>query len=192
MKKVLSIIVFLLCALSASALSYASPYKSTGRTGMYMTVSSHHRVSSSFARTPSYTMNSVNSVSSSVSRGAANNNFANTPQVRCMYTYASAICGGVTTSQTCSRVGARKGPALPDPELPDCGCYWYWDEEKGQFVCPNCDCELDPDMIGIADACDCDPCHCPIGDGWQVWLFMIAMAAAYGFVVKRRVKKDLL
>ena len=105
-------------------------------------------------------------------------------------TSAEYIRGGVTTytpGYGATTHGRRRADEQNPPSPSDHGycehCHYVWDPSAnsgdGGWVCSVCGCELE-------DGCDCadDPdgpgyCWCPIGDGWQVWLFMIALAGAY-------------
>ena len=117
-------------------------------------------------------------------------------------TCATNIRGGVTTKQTAAamtarasapqRFGAKKGGGGGEgggdiEDLPNCGCYWDYDEEAGTWKCTVCNCTITDDelMDGDIDHCGCDPCRCPITDGWQVWLFMGTLAAAYALYKRR-------
>lgn len=69
------------------------------------------------------------------------------------------------------------------------GCSECEYDENG--VCIHCGCTID--MVDVEGHCACVEesgyCWCPIGDGWQVWLFMAMLAAGYGcFVIRRREK----
>lgn len=105
------------------------------------------------------------------------------PQVACIRTTASAISGGVTTYDDGPRNGRVRKIHLPGT----CEhCDWEWDDEKDDYVCIYCGCEL-------MNGCECGDCHCPIGDGKDVWLFMAAIAAAYityKNVSKRQTKRQ--
>lgn len=88
-------------------------------------------------------------------------------------TSGAAMVGGVA-SPVLSHTPLTAG-ILP-PEL-DCHCV----DTNGDHICDNCDAPLDED-----DECSNNPCWCPIGDGWHVWLFMAAMAFAYAAFKKRK------
>lgn len=120
--------------------------------------------------------------------------------VRGIYTAASQVRGGVTTGTTYGRMNAPRrakmeGDPLPtpgedDPTLPNCGCHWV-DNGDGTYTCSICGYTWDE----LDECCHCQEeenggyCWCPIGDGWQVWLFMAMLAAGYGcFVIRRREK----
>ena len=191
MKKIFTIIIGLLCALTAFAVSYASPYKGSMRvytTSAMGNSSSMH--TSGFAQTPVASMSSTSGYTSVVSGSAVG---ASRPATTMMAvsssitTVASSIRGGVTTYNTTAATSTHKGglrftpdtPGEVEQEPPECGCHWVWDDEKGAWVCPICGCEWD----GLSESCDCvgesGYCWCPLSDGWPVWLFMLALACAY-------------
>ncbi len=162
----------MLCALTASAVSYATPYKGAGR-GLYTTLhnsQSHSSIGSStvLAQAPVAAISSVNS-----SRGISSSNVSMTRVQSGIYTSASSISGGVTTYDAGHVHGvSRKTPGHND-DADVCDCV----DENDDGVCDICG---DP-----IDACECDPCRCPITDGWQVWLFVGTLAAAYALYKKR-------
>ena len=92
-------------------------------------------------------------------------------------TSAEYIRGGVTTATYGTKVGPRRSPNHPEwpTDLPECGCDWHKDE-NGDWICDVCGATWN-EYDGLQN--HHDPCTCPIGDGWQVWLFMIALAGAY-------------
>ena len=63
------------------------------------------------------------------------------------------------------------------PQPTGCECNWVWDDEKDDYVCTGCG-------HTALEGCTCDPCRCPIGDGWQVMIFM--MLLSIGYVVWKR------
>lgn len=193
MKKVLLIILGLLCTFSAFAIGYATPYKGTTRSGyMHMTSSAQgHSIGSgggSIAQAPTASMRSTSSTSG-VTSTIASVSIPSIPVVQGIRTSASHVSGGVTSTTTYAQMhGAHKakqsgeGPGLPEGACKE--CHWEWNEELGVYVCTVC---------GSYSNLGCDHmyeegyCWCPITDGWQVWVFMGALAAAY--VVYKTVKK---
>lgn len=199
MKKVLTIIMGLLCAGCAMAVSFATPYKGSGRGFIYTTSSSHSTASSAgLAQAPVVTMGSV---SRGVNMGVSSRGVAPVrtmavampavSQVRGIYTAASAVSGGVTTYDKAPmkpRGGVRTtGPDTP-PSPGDAGycdhCHydWVFDEDDevygGYWVCTECGKEI--------GECDCETCNCvPVEFDWTVALFMSVLAAAYGIYKKR-------
>ena len=114
-------------------------------------------------------------------------------------TSATAIRGGVTTRQTAASMRASAPNQAPrrakqegidpsgNPEgLPDCGCYWYYDEGEGVWKCTVCDCEIDPYDGDYPDHCTCDPCRCPIEWDWSVLAFLSLLSFAYIAYKKRQ------
>lgn len=97
---------------------------------------------------------------------------ANALDVRGIQTLASSIQGGVTTYDTEALFSPRRsntpGHGEPNPDCEHCI------DENGDGFCDICGCDM-------FDGCTCNHCTCdvPITDGWQEWLFMIALAAAY-------------
>ena len=102
---------------------------------------------------------------------------ANEIKVRGIYTSASAIQGGVTSSDIYNRSGApkRKSQALPPGACPHCD--WQYNEETEEWYCPYCDCDPEDG--------ECEHNCVPIGDGWQVMLFVVALSVAYAIYKKR-------
>ncbi len=177
-----------------SAVRYASPYTGSGRNYVHTTI---HAATPSMAQAPVASM-------SSTSRGLGSCGVStpidtrtlNVVPVSGIYTTASAIKGGVTTySADRPRGGAKKSQAYPGGYTSDCECPWIFDEENGTFTCPICSCEVD--VLDDIDPsghfhCDCDPCRCPIGDGWQVWLMMALLAAAYAVRRNRKITQQAI
>ena len=104
-----------------------------------------------------------------------------------LLTSASLVKDGTTASETYARMthGATPKTATPLPPGVCEECHWEYDPIADEWVCTQCGCNA-------LDGCDCasDPygpgyCWCPIGDGWQVWLMMAALAAAYAVYKKR-------
>ena len=108
--------------------------------------------------------------------------------VQGLLTSASVIRGGVTADETYARMNRsaapRKNPSLPPGACDHCD--WVYDPISGQWICSECG-------ANVLDGCDCstDPtgpgyCWCPIGDGWQVWLFMAVLGVAYALWKSRK------
>lgn len=165
----------MLCALTASAVSYAKPYKGAGRGYIYTTLhnsQSHSSIGSStvLAQAPVAAISSVNS-----SRGISSSNVSLTRVQSGIYTSASSISGGVTTYDTGHHHPGHIRRAGEDhPEGEECECCVDGD---GDGVCDVCGDDM--------DSCECDPCRCPITDGWSVWLFVGTLAAAYALYKRR-------
>lgn len=159
------------------AVSYASPYKGSAHGG-YVAQPVYHSVGSvGVAQRPTATMGST-----SAYRGTINSGVVAVQQVRGISTSASAIRGGVTADVTYGRIGGgpRKTSGSdigPDPE--GCGCH----DGNGDGKCDECGHDMPEDEF---DDCGCNPCWCPIGDGWDVWLFMAVLGTGYAFVARRR------
>lgn len=113
------------------------------------------------------------------------------PQVSGLYTSASSICGGVTTTETYAAMGAhgpRKsvegGPGVPDGSCTE--CHWVWHPELGYYVCEVC---------GSTSLDGCDHmyeegyCWCPLDFNGTIALFMTLLACAYA-LYKVRVRKS--
>lgn len=198
MKKVISIIIGLLCVCATYAISYASPYKGS--------VSRHsaHIVHSGMASMPTASMGSVSagmmsSGSSSNNQSSLGINYATSGGLSGIATCATTIRGGVTTRQTAASMNASMPNNAPrhakkeegvdphgNPEgLPDCGCYWYYDKDEGVWKCTNCPCVIDL-YDGPVDHCDCNPCQCPIEWDWSVLAFLSLLSFAYIAYKKRQ------
>ena len=187
------------------AVSFASPYKGSGRGFIYTTSSSHSTASSAgLAQAPVVSMGSVSagmmsSGNSSKNQSSRGINYATIGGLSGIATCATTIRGGVTTRQTAAKMSASAPNKAPrrakkegvdpygNPEgLPDCGCYWYYDKEAGVWKCTNCSCEIDL-YDGPVDHCDCNPCRCPIEWDWSVWAFLSLLSVAY-IAYKKRLK----
>ena len=181
-----------MCTLSASALSYASPYKGAGRNG-YIYTSAPMRSSmtthSAMAQAPVAAMSSTSAYGiQTTSHNHETKAIANDVAVRGIYTSASAIQGGGTTYDTGNRrgIGPRRIGTPPKPG--DYGycehCHYVWSDDAnagdGGWVCDRCGCELE-------EGCTCGSCTCdvPLTDGKEVWLLMATLAVAYGVYKKR-------
>ena len=161
----------LLCAITASAVSYASPYKGAGSNGYIRPSSSYvHHASVGLAQTPVASM-------SSTSRGMATTAMVSSnQQVSGFRTSASSIQGGVTT-QGKHKSSARKSTPLPPGACPNCP--WEYDPATDTWYCPYCDC--DP-----YDECDHE--CVPISFGKDVWLLMVALVGVYSLYKIRKKK----
>ena len=177
LKKVITIIICLLCALTAFAVSYASPYRGSGRGYIHTTL---HTATQGLAQAPVATM-------SSTSRGYGSHGVSTPIDTRTIdvvpvsgiCTAASAIRGGVTTYDSGHVHGvSRKTPGHND-DVDECP---YCVDEDGDDVCDICGHDIDD--------CTCEEeygyCPCPLTDGWQVWLFMAVLAAGYDLYMKKR------
>jgi len=181
----------LLCALTASAVSYATPYKGSGRGFIHTTLhnsQSHSSIGSStvLAQAPVAAISSVNS-----SRGISSSNVSVTRVQSGIYTSASSISGGVTTYDSGhSGRKVRKSPVHPgNPDDDECpGC--IYGDDGTCIICGH-----DP-MDGLDDdgecsghchgECDEDGCHCvPLEFNCAVALFMTVLAAAYALYKRR-------
>lgn len=102
-----------------------------------------------------------------------------TPSIQGVRTSASAIRGGVTSAETYAQMGPSYAPRKsPNPDVPIVcpNCQWVQDA-NGDWYCAKCgDYAL--------DGCDCGDCHCnvPLESGWEVMLFLIALAIGYMIV----------
>lgn len=195
MKKVLLILVGIVCTLSASALSYASPYKGAGRNG-YIHTSAPMRSSMGtravMAQAPVAAMSSTSSYGTQYMPSYAGTieTSSNNTQVRGIYTAASAVQGGITTCETHSSnkvSGKRKNTIPGHPEVCE-HCHWeyienYYGPGMHEWVCSSCGATLrDND-------CTCEEesgyCWCPLDLNWSVMLFFAALAVAYEAYKKR-------
>lgn len=185
MKKITFIILCLLCAITASALSYASPYKGAGRGGYIYTTSAVHQraASAGMAQAP---VASMASTGSSMGRGIASaaTPVTSTPSVRGIQTSASQVYGGITAGDTYTQIsGPRRAPGDPDS-----GEHNWVDNGDGTFTCTICGITISEDDYydGIF------PPECvPISDGWPIWLFLAVLAAAYGIYKKRNLHRTV-
>lgn len=112
------------------------------------------------------------------------------PKVRGIYTSASHVVGGVTTTQTYTPGnGPRRSSAWPGGNPEGCDCDWQYDPSlfggKGGYICTKCGA-----TISIEDYYDLeeeesphgsDPCPCatPIREDVDVWALVAALAGAY-------------
>ena len=196
----------MLCAITASALSYASPYKGAGRSGYVYTTSSarvQNISSAGMAQVPIASMTSTGGMRTS-SRGIAydKNSTASPAIAVCgIRTSASSLSGGQLSSYTYSQMRGLHKAKKEDPDTPPspsdpgycggCAGHYVWDPSlnggHGGWICSSCGCEL-------KDGCDCDEesgyCWCPVGEGKDVWLFIAALAAAYA-IYRNKVSKEI-
>ena len=177
MKRIVVIIISFWCALTASAVTYSSPYRGTGRTGH---VYSSHCYSSMSGKTQA-PVASMGSTSSYISHGSTSTMIVSPHAATGFTTAASSIHGGVMASTTYERISAPKR-AMGHPGdpgyCPDCI------DLDGDDVCDRCGCSL-------YEGCFCESesgyCWCPINDSWDVWLFMATLCATYALVKGRGV-----
>ncbi len=192
LKKVFTIIVCLLCALTASAVGYASPYKGAGRGYIHTTSSArlhyHGNSGGGMTQAPSASMRSssyggmmasatgaVASVSMPAMARTSSSGASTLCSVHTISTVASAIQGGVTSNETYERIaGLRRSPG-GNPEI--CHCV----DTDGNGYCDHCGAEFDE----FDGGCSNDPCWCPLEFNWAVALFMSILATAYGVYKKR-------
>ena len=174
-------------------MTYSSTYKGAGRNGyVYTSTPMRNSVSTGLAQVPTASMSSTgaystygSTMSSRVSTGGY---LASSKQnVGGIRTSAEYIRGGVTTytpGYGTSTHGRKRADQYNPPGSGDTGynpwCHYEWvadpDDEVdgGYWRCTECGAEL-----GEASSCDEEHHFVPITDGWQVWLFMIALAGAY-------------
>ena len=167
-------------------MTYSSTYKGAGRNGyVYTSTPMRSSVSTGLAQTPTASMSSTgaygtysSTMSSRISTGGY---LASSKQnVGGIRTSAEYIRGGVTTAATYGHVVGPRRVVMEEqpgtePGNPG-GCHCV--DENGDHICDHCGATLSGDEFD-GYSCANDPCWCPIGDGWQVWLFMIALAGAY-------------
>lgn len=164
------IIIGLLCAVCTFAVSYATPYKGSGYSSYAVGYMRTSAPVMGIAQAPVATMSST---SASLSVGVTRSQDQGIGTNRGIYTSASAVRGGVTTSDSAAgRKGApgiKKTPSLPPGACED--CTWVYDEERGVWYCLYCDCEPEDGH--------CEH-HCvPLEFDESVWLLMAAMVMAY-------------
>jgi len=172
----------LLCALTTFAVTYASPYRGTGR-GIY--TSTGYNNHSNSAQTHTATMGSTDSYYGMNTHCATTLTAVTSMSVQGFNTSASAITGGVTTCDAGHSHGIRITKTNgddddddddPPPQPSVCHCVWV-EVSPGVFQCKYCGRTL-------VEGCDCDPCRCPLDMNWGVVLFMVAMAAVYAYIKK--------
>ncbi|MDY6406231.1 MAG: hypothetical protein SPK97_03745 [Bacteroidales bacterium] len=192
MKKVLTILIGILCTLATYAVTYASPYKGQGR-GVY-TFAGYGRQAYG-AQAPTTTMGSTSSYRGMNTTTTSTLTVANPMPVRGIYTSASSIQGGVTTydaGESPHRApGRSRNASWPDnpDDSPDCGCHWVDSGDGETYVCPICGHIWNEYDDAGRDHCHCveesGSCRCPLDFSWGVALFMAASAAAYALKKKR-------
>lgn len=204
MKKVLFILLGILCAVSAGATKYGTLYRGPGRGFIYTISSSHNSAASAgLAPAPVATMGSVSrGAGSSRSRGVSSTmgsiSVAMPVAVAPMSgirTAAATVSGGVTTYDKAPkkpRGGVRKSGILPPGG----------DGDDPLEVCPHC---KDADNNGICDICkhsiylldgedECDCaeesgyCWCPLDMNWGAMVFLMLLAVGYGVRASMREK----
>lgn len=124
---------------------------------------------------------------SSTSRGIVYSQVSvSMPSVQGLLTSASLVGGGMTASDTYARMtraaSPHKAPSLPPGVCEE--CHWEWNGTT--WVCTQCGAD-------VLDGCHCEDeigyCWCPVGDGWEVWFFVTALAGAYA-LYKARARKE--
>ena len=114
------------------------------------------------------------------------------PAVQGFVTSASEVRGGTTSSETYARMNQRehvhtttsasasRRGALPPGVCEE--CHWVQGAD-GHWYCSMCGADA-------LDGCECSEehgyCWCPIGDGWQVWVFMALLCVGYGTLRVRK------
>lgn len=180
MKKIVFIIIGLLCAFTVSAVSYGAPYRGAGG-AIYST---HHygaSVGSTLAQVPVATMHSTTRALSATQPISSSETIVAGTAKHGIYTSASEVRGGVTTDETGGgyKPSVRKsgGSGVPEP-CPGCV------DENGDFICDVCGHDI--------YECECgENCHCnvPLEFGIAEWLFMAVIAGAYALYKIYKVKK---
>ncbi len=193
----------------SGTIRYASPYKGTRNSGYAIWTHRQKSAYAGMASMPQASMSSANVGMMSTGRSSNNqsrgiNYSATGAGAFGIITSATGIRGGVTTKQTAAmmstsepnRAGVRRAKKdNPDPSgnpdgLPDCGCYWYYDEDTGFWKCTVCDCEIDL-YDGPVEHCDCNPCQCPIEWDWSVLAFISLLCFVYISYKKRQKMSNL-
>ena len=182
-----------MCTLSASALSYASPYRGAGRNG-YIHTSAPMRSSmtthSAMAQAPVATMSSTSAYGTSTSK-VANGNYG-AVRTLCRTTYATTIsaCGtnsaetysNISASHLPASIGARRNEPPFVPSVADCGCH----DDNGDGRCDVCDQDMsDIHYDGCEHLEEDGYCWCPLDFNWAAALFMTALAVVYAIYKKR-------
>ena len=178
-------------------MNYSSTYRGAGRNGYVYTTTRMHGSSASMgmAQAPTASMGTTSAYGSTI--GAYGSTFTSPKvgSVRGIRTSAEGIRGGVTTYGSVNPYtpGKRRADADTPPSPADPGycdhCHYHWDPDAnagdGDWVCDECG-------RWLTEGCKCDPCHCPIGDGWQVMLFLGIMAAVYAMYKKHNARREEL
>lgn len=177
MKKIIFIILCLLCTITASALSYASPYKGAGRGGYIYTTSAVHQraASAGMAQAP---VASMTSTGSSMGRGiaAAATPAAATPSVRGIQTSASQVYGGITAGDTYTQISGPRRVGHPG----ECS---HCIDDNDDGYCDRCGMDI--------YECEEETCWCPLDLNWAVMLFFALLTAAYGIYKKRNLHRTV-
>ncbi len=193
MKKIVFIIIGLLCAFTVSAVSYASPYKGSGYYSGPVYVSTS---TMGMAQTPAVTMSSTSLFRGHRNAGVVGGSISSYGGG--ISTSASSVTGGVTTYNAAAGHTPHKArKSEPDvPELEHCDCTWYWDEGRHLWVCSVCGATLTQEKAELEglfcpDAGEDGHCHCgmPLEFGLVEWLFMAVFAGAYALYKIYKVKK---
>ena len=193
----------------SGTIRYASPYKGTRNSGYAIWTHRQKSAYAGMASMPQASMSSANVGMMSTGRSSKNqsrgiNYSATGAGAFGIITCATGIRGGVTTKQTAAmmstsgpnRAGVRRAkkdnpyPHGNPDDLPDCGCYWYYDEDAGFWKCTVCDCKIDL-YDGPVEQCDCDPCQCPIEWDWSVLAFISLLCFVYIAYKKRQKMSNL-
>lgn len=196
----------------SGTIRYASPYKGTRNSGYAIWTHRQKSAYAGMASMPQASMSSANVGMMSTGRSSNNqsrsiNYSATGAGAFGIITCATGIRGGVTTKQTAAmmsasasasapqRFGAKKGGTNTsgNPDwLPDCGCYWYYDDVNEVWRCTACDCTLtDDDLLDGPEQCECDPCRCPIEWDWSVLAFVSLLSLIYIAYKKRQKMSNL-
>ena len=194
----------MLCVCATYAISYASPYKGSGRGFIYTTRSSHSTASSAgLTQAPVVSMGSVSRGVSAVvsSRGVAPVRtmavaMPAVSSVHGIYTAASAVSGGVTTYDAGASPhrapGRSKNASWPDNPTgsPDCGCHWVDSGDGETYICPICGCTWNEYEDAGMEHCHCVDesgyCWCPLDMDWSVLAFLSLLSFAYIAYKKRQ------
>lgn len=155
--------------LAAYAVSYGTTYKGSGYSGRLYTTSSVRATSAGSG-----------GVVASAPMAAMGSTSAYGSKTTLMQATKAASVGGVITRPTPIVLSV-----IPEGNPPGCDCNWV-DNGVDGYYCPDCGAYLSYDDYynGILPHGG-NVCPCPIGEGWQVWLFMAAMAFVYAAIKKR-------
>ncbi len=167
-------------------MSYASPYRGSNY-GFYTSYSAYKAAEAgSLAQAPTVSMRSTSrSFGSPTTSTPIDTRTITAVPVSGIYTAAAAIRGGVTTDD--AEAGRKGAPGMRTNSLPPgacTGCIWTYDEENDVWYCIVCGCEPEDD-------CDHGVCV-PLTDGWQVWLMMALLAAAYAVRRNRKITQQAI
>ncbi|MEE0951620.1 MAG: hypothetical protein U0L62_05360 [Paludibacteraceae bacterium] len=171
------------------AMRYTSTYK-----GIYTHTRKANQSGSVHVHSGGYMMD-MRSTSAYVNRSSNRGiNYATpavaTPTIQGMRTSASAIRGGVTSTETYAQIGPAHAPRKsPTPYAPEGLCpNCQWEYTDGEWKCAICGAD-------VLDKCDCgDHCGCsstvPLNGGWEVMLFSIALTVVYLMIKKYKAQKE--